>query len=296
MAPLAKLIKQGVRAVMHLPQNIEDYGNIKKFMERYGYRYDMRPSIILDDQKMDKLTDHLTRQHNRFTRGVSVTEARKYYDFPKDWTDEQIARYCLTHPHSPTKINSGGNPSQKPVLYTSNSLELSKLYVDGDGYIGILQRPLKSNPNRSKMLEMNDFRFNKMEKSSAANPSVTTDEPFIHIGRIPEKIKEMNSIKGGLVPKIKGRTRYMYTPVKPGPRDAQANAGSFMIPTQKPHDPDFRHYLFPGDPNEEILELTHMAKYNKPKNVPSADYKPHSTGLTKKKSFGGILKKEGLCG
>lgn len=296
MKPIVKLISRGVRTATHLPQNIRDYNNLKKFMERYGYRYDISPAIILDDAKLDKLTNHLVRQHNRFTRGVSITEARKYYGFPENWTDEQIARHCLTHPHSPTKLNSGGNPGQKPMLYTSNSLGLSRLYADGDGYIGILQRPVKSHPNRSKMLEMNDFRLNKMEGSSPPNPSVTTDEPFIYPGRIPESIRKWNSVKGGLAPRIKGRVRYRYTPVKPGPRDAQANAGSFMFPTQKPHDPDFRHYLFPGDPNEEVLELTHMMKYNKPKNVPSVDYKPHSMGFTKKKSSGGILGKEEPCG
>ncbi len=296
MPPITKLIKRGVRTAAHLPQNIRDYNNLRKFMERYGYRYDMNPLIIFDDAKLDKLTNQLARQHNRFTRGVSVTEARRYYGFPKDWTDEQVAEYCLTHPHSPTKLNSGGNPGQKPVLYTSNSLDLSKLYADGDGYIGILQRPVKSHPDRSKMLEMNDFRFNKMEGSSPPNPSVTTDEPFIYQGRIPESIRKGNKVEGGLVPEIKGRVRYRYTPVKPGPRDAQANAGSFMFPTQRPYDPDFRHYLFRGDPDEGILELTHMTRYSKPKGTPSTDYKPHSTGLTKKKSSGGTLKKEKPCG
>lgn len=296
MPPITKLIRRAVQTAADLPRNIKDYKNLREFMERYGYRYNMDKKIVLDSEKMDKLTNHLTNQHNRFTRGVSVTEARKYYGFPENWTDEQVARYCLTHPHSPTKLNSGGNPDQKPMLYTSNSLELSKLYADGDGYIGILQRPVQSHPNRSKMLEMNDFRLNKMEGSSSINPSVTTDEPFIYQGVIPEKLIKTNSIKGGLVPEIKGRVRYRYTPVKPGPRDAQANAGSFMVPTQRPHDPDFRHYLFPGDPDEGILELTHMTKYSKPKNASSVDYKPHSTGFTKKKSFGGTLKKEEPCG
>ncbi len=62
-----------------------------------------------------------------------------------------------------------------------------------------------------------------------------------------------------------------------------------MIPTQLPYDPNFRHYLFYGDPDKELLGLERLIKYTKPEGSPSVDYKPHSTGFSKKKAFGGKL-------
>lgn len=294
MSGLGDALNAGMarNAASPLLTNVKDYNNIKKFIERYGYNeYKPKIGLIFDGDKMDKLTKRLVQQHNRFTRGVSVSEARKYYGFPKEWSDEQIAEYCLTHPHIPRAHNSGGNPERNPVLYTSNSLDLSKQYTDGNGYIGILQRPITYDPDRSKMLEINDFRFKRLpgEVNNNFNPSVTTDEPYIFNRRIPKETRKHNKIKGGLAGKYRGRVIRRYTPVSPTFLDAQANAGSYIFPTQLPYDPNFRHYLFYGEPEEELLGLEKLIKYTKPEGTPSVDYKPYSIGFSKKKALGGKL-------
>lgn len=270
----------------HLVTNIRDYHNLNNFINRYGYaEYNPSMGLIFNDVKLDKLTNQLVRQHNTFTRGISINEARKYYNFPKDWTDEQVAEYTLTHPHKPTVGNSGGNPNQRPVLYTSNSLDLSKTYTDNDGYVGILQRPLTYSSNRSEMLKLNDFRFNR----DTNNPmSATTDEPYI-LTRYKNSKPKYQRIKGGVAFKQKGKIISEYTPVESTFLDAQANAGSEIMSVRKPDDLDFRHYLWYGESNNPLLELKGLFKYIKPKDSPSVDYAKHSVGFSKKKALGGKL-------
>jgi hypothetical protein len=291
--PLGRAVPPIVNESRHLATNINDYNNINNFIERYGYtEYKPKLGLIFDDEKLDRLTNQLVKQHNRFVRGVSVAEARKYYGFPEEWTDEQIAEYTLTHPHIPSEINSGGNIERKPVLYTSNSIDLAKQYTDGNGYVGILQRPIIYDSNRSKMLELNDFRFNRLPKevNNNFNPSITTDEPYIaRNSHQKSKLNKYNSVKGGIAYKKRGKVVRTYSPVSPTFLDAQANAGSYMFPTQSPYDRNFRHFLFYGDPDEEILGLEKLIKYTKPEGAPSVDYKPYSIGFSKKKALGGKL-------
>ena len=285
-------VGMAVGPTVPLLTNIRDYNNIKDFTERYGYNeYKPKIGLIFNDSKLDRLTEQLVKQHNRFTRGVSVSEARKYYGFPKDWTDEQIAEYCLTHSHIPSKLNSGGNPEGKPVLYTSNSIDLAKQYTDGNGFIGILQRPIIYDSDRSKMLKMNDFRFNRLPKeiNNDFNPSITTDEPYIVSRHTKAKLAKNNKVKGGLAYKHRGKVIRTYSPVSPTFLDAQANAGSYMHPTQLPYDKDFRHYLFYGEPENQLLGLEKLIRYDKPEGAPSVDYKPYSVGFSKKKALGGKL-------
>lgn len=285
-------VGMAVGPTVPLLTNIRDYNNIKDFTERYGYNeYKPKIGLVFNDSKLDRLTEQLVKQHNRFTRGVSVSEARKYYGFPKDWTDEQIAEYCLTHSHIPSKLNSGGNPEGKPVLYTSNSIDLAKQYTDGNGFIGILQRPIIYDSDRSKMLKMNDFRFNRLPKeiNNDFNPSITTDEPYIVSRHTKAKLAKNNKVKGGLAYKHRGKVIRTYSPVSPTFLDAQANAGSYMYPTQLPYDKDFRHYLFYGEPENQLLGLEKLIRYDKPEGAPSVDYKPYSVGFSKKKALGGKL-------
>ena len=293
LIPLGGVASPIIKEGKHLATNINDYNNINKFIKRYGYtEYKPKLGLIFDDNKLDRLTNQLVRQHNRFVRGVSVSEARKYYGFSEDWTDEQIAEYVLTHPHIPNALNSGGNPERNPVLYISNSIDLAKQYTDGNGYIGILQRPITYNADRSKMLEMNDFRFNKLPDiaNNKFNPSVTTDEPFI-LRNLSQKHKfsKDSRVKGGLAYKHKNRVVRTYSPVSPTFLDAQANAGSYLYRNQLPDDVNFRHYLFFGDPDDELLGLEKLIKYTKPEGAPSVDYKPYSIGFSKKKALGGKL-------
>lgn len=285
LLPLGQVAKPVYNASTHLLRNTKDFYNLNNFIKRYGYtEYSPKLGLIFDDAKLDKLTNQLVWQHNTFTRGISVDEARKYYGFTPDWTDEQIAEYTLTHPHVPTKFNSGGNPDQKAALYTSNSLDLSRQYTDNGGYVGILQRPITYDPDRSKMLRINDFRFDKQPN----NPySATTDDPYVYstISNKPSKPR----IDGGAARKSKGKVHTKYTPVEPTFLDAQANAGASIIRTQRPDDLDFRHYIFYGDPDNSLLELKGLLKYTKTEGTVSTDYAPHSVGFTKKKAFGGKL-------
>ena len=285
-------VGMAVGPTVPLLTNIRDYNNIKDFTERYGYNeYKPKIGLVFNDSKLDRLTEQLVKQHNRFTRGVSVSKARKYYGFPKDWTDEQIAEYYLTHPHIPSKLNSGGNPEGKPVLYTSNSIDLAKQYTDGNGFIGILQRPIIYDSDRSKMLKMNDFRFNRLPKeiNNDFNPSITTDEPYIVSRHTKARLDKKNKVKGGLAYKHRGKVIRTYSSVSPTFLDAQANAGSYMYPTQLPYDKDFRHYLFYGGPENQLLGLEKLIRYDKPEGAPSVDYKPYSVGFSKKKALGGKL-------
>ena len=279
--------------ISHLATNVRDYNNINNFIERYGYNeYKPKIGLIFNDQKLDRLTEQLVKQHNRFTRGVSVAEARKYYGAPESWTDEQIAEYTLTHPHVPREFNSGGNPEGKPVLYTSNSIDLSKVYTNGgNGYIGILQRPIIYDSDRSKMLKMNDFHFMRLpeEVNNNINPSITTDEPYIVSRKTKFKLDKINKVKGGLAYKHRGRVKRTYGSTPPTFLDAQANAGSYMVPTQLPYDKDFRHYLFYGEPENQLLGLEKMFKYTAPEGESSIDYSKHSIGFSKKKALGGKL-------
>ena len=285
IVPLGRVGKSVYDASTHLLQNTRDYYNLNNFINRYGYtEYKPKLGLIFDDAKLDKLTNQLVRQHNTFTRGISVDEARKYYGFGPEWTDEQIAEYTLTHPHVPTKFNSGGNPDQRAALYTSNSLDLSRQYTTGGGYVGIVQRPITYDSNRSKMLKINDFRFNKQPDNMY---SATTDDPYVYstVSNKPSKPR----IDGGAAQRRRGKVNTKYTPVEPTFLDAQANAGASIIRTQRPDDLDFRHYIFYGDPDNSLLELKGLLRYNPSEGIVSTDYAPHSVGFTKKKAFGGKL-------
>lgn len=275
----------GVSKASHLATNIRDYININRFIERYGYNeYKPKLGLIFNDEKLDKLTNQLVKQHNTFTRGVSTYEARKYYGFPDSWSDEQIARYTLTHPHRPSILNSGGNPDRTPVLYTSNSIDLSKLYTDKGGYVGILQRPIIYKPNRSEMLAANDFHFKKQPENRL---SATTDEPYVYSKGVGHLKKER--IKGGIAIRRRGKVITKYKPVSPTFLDAQANAGANVIANHLPDDINFRHYLFYGNPDEQLLELKGLFPYSKPAGSASLDYQTYSIGFTKKKALGGKL-------
>lgn len=268
----------GSKLVKKLNTNYNDYSYLKSFINRYGYPYKIDSKIVFNSNKLDKLTNSLATQHNRFTRGVSIPEARKFYGFPETWSDGQIAKYTLTHPHSPSKYNSGGNSKQRPVLYTSNSLELSKLYTDEKGYIGILKRPLIWHPDRSTRLALNDFYLKRNPNNQL---SATTDEP---IRTTYNQFKNTPTTFYGGVVRLNKNGRYTggYSPARKT-SEIQANAGSEIIATQRPTDKHFRHYLFYGQPEEQALELETMFKYTKPEGISSSDYAHSSLGFSRKK-------------
>lgn len=263
-------------------QNIRDYSNLKDFINRYGYNYKPKLGLIFDDAKLDRLTNQLVRQHNSFARGVDVAEARKYWGFPESMSDAEIAEYTLTHSHKPTQSNAGGNPERKPVLYTSNSIDLGKAYTNGSGYVGIVQRPIKQGKTRSETLALNDFRFYRNPKHAFSG---TTDEPFILRKGEPAPANPRN--KGTWARRVKGKVRQTFKPVALIGIDALAHQGSEIVSVRRPDDVNFRHYLFLGDEGEPILNLDYMFRYDK--DLPSVDYSTHSVGLSKKKELGGML-------
>lgn len=262
--------------------NIRDYINIKHFINRYEYKYHPKLGLILDDDKLDRLTEQLVKQHNTFARGVDVREARKYYGFPKTMSDEEIAKYTLTHAHRPSTMNAGGNPDRNPVLYTSNSIDLAKAYTNGDGYVGILQRPITYSPDRSKMLKLNDFRF---YRNNSKYFSGTTDEPYI--SRKGEGAPAHPRNKGTYARRVKGKVRQMFKATPATGLDALANQGSEIVSMRRPDDVNFRHYLFLGDEAQPLLNLEYMFKNTN--EVPVTDYAKYSIGLSRKKDSGGKL-------
>lgn len=278
LAPAYRL----ARPVYELGKNVNDYWALENFIKRYEYNYNPKLGLIFDNKKLDRLTDQLVRQHNTFARGVDVNEARKYYGFPKSMTDEEIAEYVLTRPHRPSANNSGGNPDRNPVLYTSNSIDLAKAYTNGDGYVGILQRPMLKGKSRAETLRLNDFRFYR-------NPTTlfsgTTDEPYIL--RPGEKRPKHLRNKGTIARKIKGKIRQTFTPIEPTGLDALAHQGAEVVPMRRPDDVNFRHYLFMGEEQEPLLNLVHM--YKNESKFPVTDFSKYSVGLSKKKKYGGHL-------
>lgn len=282
---LLPLVNSGMavsNAGRHLASNVIDYRNLKNFINRYGYNeYNPKLGLIFNDDKLDRLTNQLIRQHNTFTRGASVSEARQYYGIPNTWTDEEVAKHILTTPHVPNANNSGGNAAGLPVLYTSNSLDLAKTYADGNGYVGILQRPLIWNPDRTKRLWMNDFRFSK-QNQAAPNYYTTTDEPtFLSKHKALSTLQRTPALKGLVGFKIRNKPQGIYPSTPPTFLDANANTGSEWVNLFK--DNNFRHYLWFMDEEAPKLNLVKMFPYNKPEGISSVDFAVSSTGFSKKK-------------
>lgn len=153
-----------------------------------------------------------------------------------------------------------------------------------NGYIGILQRPIKYSSNRSKMLKENDFRFYK----NSEHPSDirgTTDEPYI----IPfEKKGVLIQQNPDIIGYEKNGKIYKdFKAVEPTGLDAYASKGSTVIPQVRPSDKDFRHYLFFGEEEQPLLQLKYLIKNEKSKSM--SDFGPHSVGFSKKKENGGFM-------
>lgn len=288
--PLSRLVKpvEDIGTSLYdIGTSLYDVRNLKAFNERYGYDYKPKYKMALTKKgrkELDEITNQLVKEHNTFARGVDVNEARKYYGFSSDMPDEEVAEYTLTHAHRPTQENSGGNPNRNPVLYTSNSMELAKGYTNGDGYIGILQRPITYDPSRSKMLKLNDFRFYR-NPETRMNLSATTDEPFILRPGEPDFRHERWK---GLTARMKrGHVKQAFKPVAPTGLDATASTGATVIPTHLPDDVHFRHYLFMGDDQQPLLNLIKLIKNNEYSNV--TDYAKYTPGFSRKKNYGGKL-------
>ena len=258
-----------------LYNNWLDLKDLRNFMSRYQYNLiNPKNSIIFNDSKLDRLFNHIVESHNTFTRGVDPYEAVKFGRFPEGSDVEEVARYSLTHIPVPTATNDAGLLPGEAALYTSNSIGLSQRYTNGNGYIGILRRPINYNfKTRRDFLHGNDFRFNPIPHNQF---SITTDFPKDFK---PWTIKQ-NRLDSRNPRKYLGRVpRYTLTPQNSF--QVRANAGAFPIKNTNVTDAHFRHYLFIGSPNEQPLELIRMYPYKGPKGISDYDYT--SVGLSHKK-------------
>lgn len=258
-----------------LYDNYLDLLSLRKFLSRYQYNY-IKPktSIIFNSPKLDKVFNHIVDTHNTFTRGVDPYEAIKFGRFPKNSNIEEVAKYSLTHIPAPTATNTGGLLPGEAALYTSNSIGLAQRYTNGNGYIGILRRPIKYGfKTRRDFLHGNDFRFNPIPNNRF---SITTDFPkdFRPWTIKQPRVSSRNPRKySGRIP------RYILTPQNSF--QVRANAGALPIKNTNRTDDHFRHYLFVGNPGEQPLQLIRMYPYKGFKGISDHDYT--SIGLSHKK-------------
>lgn len=259
----------------NLLNNYLDLQVLKRFNSRYEYNL-IKPktSIIFNNDKLDRLFQHTVNVHNTFVRGVDPFEAIKFGRFPKGSNPEDVARYSLTHIPKPTASNDAGLLPGENALYTSNSISLAQRYTNGNGYIGILRRPIKHGfSTRRKFLLQNDFRFNPIPGNRL---SITTDYPK-DFSRWTKRMQTLTSTNPrrflDRVPK------YELTPENQF--QVRANAGAFPIKQFNMTDNHFRHYLFVGNEGDTPLQLIKMYPVKTSKKI--SDYDFSSVGLSHKK-------------
>ncbi len=258
-----------------LSNNILDYRALKGFNNRYNYGYNIKPTIIFDSNKLDKAYNHIIKQHNTFTRGVDPSEAIKLGRFPMNTNLEDAARYSLTHVPKATATNNAALKSTENALYTSNSIGLSQRYTNGNGYIGILERPtlpLNSFANRRQALKAADFTFEPIPDNMFSS---TTDFPKQYMYAKPASAHSRNAYKIG---------NKWYKPLFDKVQSNQivrGNAGTFPIPQSNMTDANFRHYLFVSNVGDQPLTLKAIFPYKGNRSMSDFDYT--SVGFTKKK-------------
>lgn len=263
------------KGISKLSNNILDYKAIKGFNNRYNYGYNIKPTIIFDNNKLDKVYNHLIKQHNTFTRGVDPSEAIKWGRFPKNTNLEDAASYSLTHIPKATANNNAALKSSENALYTSNSIGLSQRYTNGNGYIGILERPtlpLNSFTNRRQALKAADFTFEPIPDNILSS---TTDFPKQFMYAKSASVHSGNAYRIG---------NKWYKPLFNKVQSDQivrGNTGTFPIPQSNMTDANFRHYLFVGNIGEQPLKLKALFPYKGNKSTSDFDYT--SVGFTKKK-------------
>ena len=258
-----------------LGNNILDYKAIKAFNNRYNYGYNIKPTIVLDNNKLDKVYNHIIQQHNTFVRGVDPSEAIKWGRFPKNISLEEAARYSLTHVPKTTATNNAALRSTENALYTSNSIGLAQRYTNGNGYIGILERqtmPLESFSNRRQALKAADFTFEPIPDNMF---SFTTDFPkqFKYAKKARAHSKNAYQIGNKWFKPLYNRVQSNQV--------VRGNAGTFPVPSTNMTDPNFRHYLFVDNIGAQPLKLKTMFPYKGNSSISDFDYT--SVGFTKKK-------------
>lgn len=268
-------VRFGYKDISQIYNNVHDYSAAKQFIQRYEYPYKIKPSIIFDNQKLDKLYNRLIHQHNTFARGVDPYEAIAFGRFPAGTNPEDAARYSLTHIPKATMNNTGGLVGEENALYTSNSLGLAQAYTNGNGYIGIVQRPIKPMSmfnTRRKALYENDFQFQPIPGNILSS---TTDFPksFKYAHKTSHRSK--NAYRYGVS---------YYAPNYPRINNGsvvRANAGAFPIPNTNRTDKDFRHYLFVGNEGDQPVDLLYMYPWKG--DAKMSDYNYTSVGFSHKK-------------
>lgn len=261
--------------ISKLSNNILDYKALKAFNNRYNYGYNIKPTIIFNNNKLDKVYNHLIKQHNTFTRGVDPSEAIKWGRFPENTNLEDAAKYSLTHIPKATATNNAALKQTENALYTSNSIGLAQRYTNGNGYIGILERPtlpLNSYTNRRQALKAADFTFEPIPDNILSS---TTDFPkqFMYAKKASAHSKNAYQIGNKWFKPLYNRVQSNQV--------VRGNAGTFPIPQSNMTDANFRHYLFVGNIGEQPLKLRALFPYKGNKSISDFDYT--SVGFTKKK-------------
>ena len=242
--------------------NLLDLRALNNFNKKYNYTaINPKKSIIFNDNKLDQVFDYTVNRHNTFVRGVDPYETQKFGRLT-DKTPEEAAKYSLTHIPKTYEGNNAGLALNEDGLYVSNDFGTAAGYTNGNGYIGIVRRPIQyGQKTRRGFLADNDFIFTK-PKGSARKFYSTTDEP---------------------APKNNLQRDYPIDWSKNGQKfEVRANAGATIIKSKKQKlNPDFRHYVIIGKEGEEPLDLIDMRKM---KNIGhKGHYGQGAVGLSRKK-------------
>lgn len=286
------LTNSGIKLGKHLISNYKDYKAILDFMSKYKYKnINPKTSIIFDDKNLDRLANNLVERHNTFVRGTNVSD----YDKAKE--------LLTTVPISRSPYNHGLNDFEN-ALYTSNSFNTARQYAGDNGYVGILQRPIKrGQKTRREFLEDNDFVLTAIPDLYDSKYLRITDKPYksykAFISGTDEAdkyIKLANDIyeneyngqpitkelRDKIFKQAKEQYNKLYNGDIPINNEIRGNKGILY----NPDDEGYRDFLFLGDTGDKPLILKQMIKYEP---LDSKDTRTISTGLSHKKLNGGMI-------
>lgn len=252
---------------MHYAGNFKDVSALKSFLKRYNYNdYHPKWSLVFNDRLLDKAFNHTVNRHNTFIRGVNPYEAHRSGKLT-NMSIEDAARYSLTHiPKATTGHRTGLMPGENG-LYTSNDWQTALSYTNGEGYVGLVRRPIVTGQKtRRQFLSDNDFVFDVPK--FARNAFWSTDFPNKEAAKFPEF--KFASVE--------------YPKVKPAKQDfkVRADAGASML--LRPSNPDvnaYRHYIFIGNEGDQPVELLGMWKAKNTSN--NTGYGTGAIGLSRKR-------------
>ena len=286
------LTNSGIKLGKHLISNYKDYKAILDFMSKYNYKnINPKTSIIFDDKNLDRLANNLVERHNTFVRGTNVSDYNKAKEL------------LTTVPVSRSPYNHGLNDFEN-ALYTSNNFNTARQYAGNNGYVGILQRPIKrGQKTRREFLKDNDFVLTAIPDLYDSKYLRITDKPYksykAFISGTDEAdkyIKLANDIyeneyngqpitkelRNKIFKQAKEQYNKLYNGDIPVNNEIRGNKGILY----NPDDEGYRDFLFLGDTGDKPLILKQMIKYEP---LDSKNTRTISTGLSHKKLNGGMI-------